>query len=94
MSDQPKRRSRWWNGCFVVLAAGWGLLLIAGFATTFKGPTWSRFGPPGYDMGPAIAFFVGLGMLYGIKWAVETIWDYLGSDAGGDTPIDPPGSQQ
>jgi hypothetical protein len=87
-SSQPKKRSRWWNGCFFVLALAWGLLLIIGFATTFEGPTWSRFGRPGWDVGPAIAFFAGLGLLYGIKRAAEAIWDWLGTDA----PDNPPDS--
>jgi hypothetical protein len=86
MTRKPKHRSRWWNGCFFVLALVWGLLLIMGFATTFDGTTWSRFGSPGWDNGPALAFFAGLGILYGVKWAAEAIWDYLGRDDSGYPP--------
>jgi predicted acyltransferase len=85
ISTEQKKRSRWWNGCFLVLTVGWGLILIVGFATTFEGPAWTRFGPPGYDMGLALVFFAGLGILYVIKRGAEAIWDWLGRD-GDDNP--------
>jgi hypothetical protein len=81
--SQPKKRSRWWNGCFFVLALAWGTLLIVGFATSFEGPAWSRFGPTRPDVGPAIVFFAGLAILYGIKRGSEAIWDWLGRDESG-----------
>ena len=77
-----------------MLAFGWGLLLIVGFATTFDGPVWGRFGPADWDNGPALAFFAGLGILYGIKRAAEAIWDHLGVDNDTYPPRNPPGSDQ
>lgn len=97
MADQQgkaKSRSRWWNGCFLVLAFGWGLLLNVGFATTFDGPVWDRFGPEGWDNGPAVAFFVGIGILYGIKRGAEALWDHLGKEDDMYPPRDAPGSDQ
>lgn len=97
MSSQqgkPKSRTRWWNGCFVVLALGWGLLLIVGLARSFEGPAWSRFGSPGYDMGTGLVFFAGLGILYGIKRGAEALWDHLGKEDDMYPPRDAPGSDQ
>jgi hypothetical protein len=81
--SQPKKRSRWGNGCFFELALAWALLLIVGFATAFEGPVWSRFGPPGWNVGPATVFFAGLGILYGIERGAEAIWNWLGGDDSG-----------
>jgi hypothetical protein len=88
LDDRPRKRSRLWNGCFFVLAVAWGLLLIVGFATSSEGRAWSRFGGNGVDMGPALVFFAGLGLLYGIKRAVEAVWDGLGGELDGDARPD------